>query len=123
MWVEFKAPDAGAFFKIEYSISMSGSYYSFKFLDLPIKVSFLPVIFEHTFTDASDWINSSYFSPDEPYPQGVEYRYFIDTTQWTDGDLLLTVDSFNITGSYDFGDYLLMGPGKCYVNSTAGHVM
>ena len=38
MWVEFKAPDAGAFkigvFKIEYSISMSGSYYYLKFLDL-----------------------------------------------------------------------------------------
>ena len=38
MWVEFKAPDAGAF-KIEYSISMSGSYYYLKFLDLFYKGS------------------------------------------------------------------------------------
>ena len=43
MWVEFKTPDAGALkigvFKIEYSISMSGSYYYLKFLDLFYKGS------------------------------------------------------------------------------------
>ena len=46
------------------------------------------------------------------YKAGQRYHYLIQPSNSGYKDLMLTVDYFNITGSYDFGDYVKIGPGK-----------
>lgn len=85
VWIELDAPVYGVNLAITYRIE-------------------LELITTVTLTEESGTI--------EPvYKAGQRYHYLIQPSNSGYKDLMLTVDYFNITGSYDFGDYVKIGPG------------